>query len=410
MPREIPNNPHPTPNPDGPHTAGPAREGAPVPGPVPHHQESDEENSPYDSQVDDLDVILDQSIHEPVPDPALESRSGSKDVPGAPSAGDPVPPFLKGKANQPRTSEIFKAVAPAANDVSTAAPTRRDDPSLPSLTSDSPDPEATSGPSTAVSGAARVREKRPIVVPGSSTDESEPSEGRVPWMLLVLLIYSTAATLALTWFIVGRKPARDTGQSLEEPSVRVEAPRKEAEPAGASAPLPPIPRENVARLGATIRIGDLEITPLEVSLAQVELLRSIEPPDYRREEAASLVLRIRLRNVSQVHAFAPLEAALIRDQGSPLDRSVITTASGKRIRAYPLAADSEWTIYGQDCPVLSPGASVETLLASEPNAADRIEREQTWRVRVRIGPYRSDILGIGFGERDVGRPAVETNP
>src|SRR5438876_5301371 len=48
-----------------------------------------------------------------------------------------------------------------------------------------------------------------------------------------------------------------------------------------------------------IRLGDLEVTPLEVVAARLELVRSIEPAEYRREAEESLVLRLRLTNVSR---------------------------------------------------------------------------------------------------------------
>ena len=48
-----------------------------------------------------------------------------------------------------------------------------------------------------------------------------------------------------------------------------------------------------------------------------------------------------------------------------------------------------------------PGESVETLIASEPGAADRLTDEMTWRVRFRIGPYRTDVLGVRFTRSDV---------
>ena len=41
--------------------------------------------------------------------------------------------------------------------------------------------------------------------------------------------------------------------------------------------------------------------------------------------------------------------------------------------------------------MLEPGESVETLVASEPVTEDRLTGEMTWRVRLRIGPYRTDF-------------------
>ena len=47
----------------------------------------------------------------------------------------------------------------------------------------------------------------------------------------------------------------------------------------------------------------LEVTPLAIVDAPVDLVRSIEPADSRREEAASLVLRLKLKNISRRPCF-----------------------------------------------------------------------------------------------------------
>ena len=69
-----------------------------------------------------------------------------------------------------------------------------------------------------------------------------------------------------------------------------------------SLPLPPIPEENRTALGKTIRIGELEVTPLAIDSAPLKLVRSIEPPEYRREGTDSLVLRLEVTNISKEHA------------------------------------------------------------------------------------------------------------
>ena len=81
-----------------------------------------------------------------------------------------------------------------------------------------------------------------------------------------------------------------------------------------------------------------------------------------------------------------------------LDRSFIATPDGGRIGLYPLAVESEWMILGQEFSVLKPGESVETLVASEPVVEDRLAETMTWRIRLRIGPYRTDMLGVRFNK------------
>jgi hypothetical protein len=134
----------------------------------------------------------------------------------------------------------------------------------------------------------------------------------------------------------------------------------------------------------------------------VELTGSIDPSKYRAEESESLVLRLRFTNLSKSR-FTPLELAYIREQGSLLDRCFITTSDGKTISTYPLAVDSEWAIVGQEYRVLDEGETVEAVIASEPGAANRLSSEMIWRVRLRIGLYRTDVIGVRFRDADVAR-------
>ena len=166
-------------------------------------------------------------------------------------------------------------------------------------------------------------------------------------------------------------------------------------------PLPPIPAENVAYIEQTVRIGDVEITPLSVTLAPVELVRTIEPAEYRVEELNSLVLRFKLKNLSKEQPCRPLARNLIRDAAATLDRSFVETQDGAKIALYPLAVESEWLIAGQEFSVLEPGESVATLVASEPVTEDRLRDEMTWHIRLRTGPYQTDVLGVRFKKSEL---------
>jgi hypothetical protein len=238
---------------------------------------------------------------------------------------------------------------------------------------------------------------------GSSSSDDHFADSRVYWALIGLMSYSSAVTLALTWVLwTGRgfRPAEAPAAAADQPAR--ESPPKVVEPRPVTE-LARLPAGNMARLGETVRIGDLEVTPIEVVLNQIELTRSVEPYDWRREDAESVILRIRFTNVSQDQSFAPLERAFVREQSSPLDRSSIATRTGKLIGLFPLAIDSEWSISGQEFLVLKPGESTETLVASEVGAADQLTSDMTWRVRLRIGPYKTDMIGVRFHKDDVNR-------
>jgi hypothetical protein len=262
-----------------------------------------------------------------------------------------------------------------------------------------------SQPVTEPDPALRSKASSDVVPPttGSSSTDDHFADGRLYWTLIGLMSYSSAVTLALTWVLWTGRGFHPT----EAPVAAADRPAGESPPkmvdSRPAAELAPLPGGNLARLGETVRIGDLEVTPIEVAITSLELARTIEPHDWRREDGESVVLRLRLTNLSQDQSFAPLERAFVREQSSPLDRSSIATTGGKVIGLLPLAVDSEWTIVGQEFPVLKPGDSTETIVASELGAADRLTPDMTWRVRLRIGPYKTDMIGVRFHKDDVNR-------
>jgi hypothetical protein len=354
----------------------------------------------YDSCHDDLDNILSQPI--PEPDPALRSKGSTDAIARISRDADAVPSFLQEPGKQPRTSEIFKGLGPQTGGVthSTAAAGA-------ALSSSLTAPKSSSetmfeGSLVETSESCVTSEHGPRNLEWASDDDHH-SDSRLPWALLVLMSYSSAVTLALTWalwtgrsFRSAESPSANTSQTEGESVPKV----VNSSPVGV---LPPLAAENVASLGNVIRIGGVEVTPMGIEVSRLDLVRSIDSADWRREKLASLVLRLRLKNISKNDTFAPLELRFVREQASTLDRSMIATSPGQAINLFPLAVDSEWSIVGQEFTVLEPGESVETLIASEPGAVDRQTDLMTWHVRLRITPYRTDVLGVRFNKDDVER-------
>jgi hypothetical protein len=390
---ETRDKPHPTPHPDQPRRPDSVRPGGPSPARTPHttpKPDADVDDSDYDSVNDDLNRVLSESTCEP--DPALESSpAGQAACP--PRDAALFPAFLRDTAKQPKTAEIFKSMAPAEQ----AARAHRGpgesvlDPS----TSSTPVPDEVFGRLNAGQSKFDHGES------GSQSDDDQTVEPRSTWIQLLLLSYSSAVTLALIWVLWTGRSLRNPDASAGNLTRGAEEPASKPVETSAREPLPPIPPANVTSLHTPVRIGDLEITPLSIDYAAVELIRSIDPADYRRVESTSLILRLKLTNVSAASKFAPLDPALIRDQNSPLDRSYVATSGNGKLSLFPLAVDSEWMILGQNFPLLAAGESVETVIASEPAAEDRLDGEMTWRVRLRIGPYRTDILGVRFTRSDL---------
>jgi hypothetical protein len=383
MPAETLGKPLPTPHPDETSQPGEYPEPNSPPQEAPDPIEwGDPEESVYDSCLDDLNVMLAQPLA--APDPALESKSSAEDVPRAPR----------------RTSELFATVGSFFGKVGQPTAKARGILSY-VLALIVPGLKRPGEPNPARAGATpAVADARGGAV-STARDADHLGESRMTWFLLLLLSYSSAITLALFWVLwTGRTlrsveaPSTESRQAAADPATSVSEPSP-------SVPLPPIPPENQMTLGQTIKVGDIEITPLAINSAPVELVGMIEPLEYRREDTDSLILRIKLTNVSKVHAITPLDRALIREQASPLDRSHVVTSSARPISLFPLAIDSEWLIQGQVFPELTPGESAETLLASEAITDDRLVGIMTWRVRLRTGPYRTDVVAVRFTKADV---------
>jgi hypothetical protein len=327
----------------------------------------------------------------------LES-SGTSQAPRPTQAGDPASPISSLAAGKPpRTSEVFRAAGVAASEP--ASETRSQ--SARSGRGSEPQVTLAGEPTTSGREGTVTRSERKTRERPASDDDHLPEAG-IPWFSLFLLTYSSVLTLALTWvFWTGWmfKRAELSPAASSQPAAEPVA--KAPEPVKRVGLLPPIPPGNFAGLGQTIRIGELEVTPIAVVLAPVDLVRSIDPGEWRREEADSLVLRLKLTNVSADQVFSPLERGFVRDQSSPLDRSLISDSRGEAIGLYSLANDSEWSIQGQEFPTLKPSESAETIIASEPGAAGQMAGEMTWRVRLRIGAYRTDMVGVRFHREDL---------
>jgi hypothetical protein len=394
MSRKIPNKPHPTPDPDHPLTGETAHLGGfAMVGPgglsIPKSSSGsrddlaqDEPN--YDSCFDDLNQVLSQSMEQPDPDPFLESSAAGH---GPGDGADPQSGRGRsGPRKAPRTSEIFRSIAASGGGAGTAGDS--------TATGDAP---GTSGEVT-LPGLDTTEQRSDSRHASAPTDRTQ--NGAIPWGQIALLSYSSVLTCALIWiFWTGRIPKAADPAPAEAEKPAVDFARRPAESDGSS-PTPLIPAENVTRIGVPVRLGDLEVTPLAIEATPVELVRTIDL-DRRRREDRCLVLRLRLANRSNDRAFTPLDRSLVRERDFRAYDPFIVGSRGETIRLFPLAIDSEWSIVGQDFPTLQPGETAETLIAAETGGADRLAEEMTWRVRLRIGVYRSDMLGVRFTRADV---------
>ena len=186
-----------------------------------------------------------------------------------------------------------------------------------------PAPEGPSGTAPAFTldlGPGRPKPPEPV---GPSA-ETEP-RARPPWPSVLLASYASAATLALI-YVVAIAPRRAPGP-----------PSLPADSRGGGA-VAPIARERATRLGEPLRIGLLEWTPTEVRAGRVPLSRA-DGRGHDEGEPGSLILTVRLRNLSTAEAFAPLDPAFVRrpDRGAPDSLILDDDAQAPPIEPYPLA-------------------------------------------------------------------------
>ncbi len=378
---------------------------APAPAAQPAHRAANNERRamrPVSSSSDDLSVLLTQ----PDPDPFLVGQSARDTADPASAQGlraDDRPsterqePLAAADAADPLpgTARITRAIAGAGSEpVPFAAPQSSSESvlALGIKFTPSPDPEA-----EARSPALSTREAK-LNLQAAPGDQPP----RTNWPLLLVSSYASALTLGFLWFFwTGRslptqRPAEPvTAEAAFDPTSRAAV----ASPAG-GAPQP-LPVRNLVDLGKTLRLGDLELTPLSIVHRAVYLYRLEGATGEERESQDSLVLTLRLTNRSETRTFAPLDRSFIRDSGAAEDHTYVESSDGRRIPMYQLAAESEWSIQDQEFPVLKPGQTAETIIVSEPVPSTRLSGRLTWRVKLRTRTFQTNVAGVRFSISDV---------
>ena len=384
------------------------------------------EASPGSSSGDELSVILVKGR----PDPMLgefvaptEPRSGS---PGAtPTAesrapGEPATPapagdvFPEGRVPWPAATGTVPPFVPAAHaheeigsyDPITGRRSERlaGDP----ITGSSADALAALGLNTNLestsSSSTNVRiDRQEAPVPASAGDEDETPARGVSWPMVLLASYASAVTIGLVWVLW-------TGRTLSEPGTADLSPASDARPdpghrasrSRRTDARPAVPAAHVVELGRSLRLGQVEVTPLSVSRGPVMLERSLAGAESKSGGVDALKLRIRVRNVSPDRLLAPFDEAYLREREPGAPDSFIETAPGHApIEPFPLAVESEWSIRGQEFRELKPGETLETLVVSAPDAASLVTPEMCWRIRLRTDINHTDDLGVRFRADDI---------
>ena len=197
----------------------------------------------------------------------------------------------------------------------------------------------------------------------------------------------------------------------------------------------PLPPNLIVGLGQTLRVGDLEVTPLSVE--QKRVLFKYRSGQYKPElsEHEALVLHLQLKNVSKDVEFRPTDVAfdhVWKDGVHPLATMPYTYLepfAGSKRYCGPLkwnpaqnknlpghAAGSDEFVEGQehDDRVLQPGESIKTMILTDP--AERVpdvlrnyNGKMLWRIQLRRGieHYKdrdfsvTAVIGVEFSKADI---------
>jgi hypothetical protein len=358
--------------------------------------------SPVSSSSDDLSVLLTQSD----PDPFLEAPSACESADQASAQGPrgnhgpsgERPEFLV-------TADVSETSQGTGGDMSSL--TGLEAVSFPVLPSSSesvlalgikftPSPDSVSEAGTGTAATPVVVAKPPL------QDEPMDEAPRTNWPLLLVSSYASALTLGFLWFLwAGRGLPPKRAAETVAAGAESEPPLRTTAASPVSGVPQPLPVHNLVDLGKTMRLGDLELTPLSIVHRSVYLYRLEGATGEERESQDSLVLTLRLTNRSETRAFAPLDRSFIRDSGAAEDHSYIESSDGQHIPMFELAAESEWSIQDQDFPVLKPGETAETIVVSEPVPMADLGGRLTWRVKLRTRTYQTDVAGVHFTAADV---------
>jgi hypothetical protein len=231
-------------------------------------------------------------------------------------------------------------------------------------------------------------------------EEYEDAPRWMAWVLPLLISYASAVTIGLAWVLITGRTlswSEKTETDFMPPVDERPDPGKRADKSRKIEPPKPIPSTNIAPLGKSVKLGQIEVTPLEVARGPVTLQRIFNPSERKDGGGEALKLKLRLRNASSDTILFPLDEAFLRERAhNTLDSFIDTGDENKRIDMFPLAVESEWGIVGQEFLELEPGKSYETWVVSATDPFDRQAPEMTWRVRLRTDINKTDILGVRF--------------
>lgn len=307
-------------------------------------------------------------------------------------------------AASPNTTTMF-----VPSEGSSSAPTKIDDPTTEFMVAEKPAAEA--------SGAAPLIE-RPA-----------PRESLLAkYLLAVLIPYAIIMTVVALWFY---HQARQVVHPLE---ALPDWPRDNEQPARQGGTFQriddsqPLPRRLRVGLGHTLRVGELEFTPVKIERRPVIFRYDRGAKQDEPSQRDALVLTALARNVSKDTAFAPNDLFFNRKWSAgnpPANRPYSCLEVGDQ-RYYGGPCSWKPRRPGDDDPrefvagseynkKLDPGQEMEYLICTDPENAgiltvvEEAREPLLWRIQVRRGTIQvrgrtmtaTAVLGVEFAPTDI---------
>lgn len=245
-------------------------------------------------------------------------------------------------------------------------------------------------------------------------------------MTVLLLLYALIVTVAavIGWL---RTPPGHPFSLIPDTFGQYDAGGRTTVVAQLPNPTDPLPEELITTLGKPLSLGELEVTPLEISeqkLAQLTQFTGSSTPT-RSNLPPCLLLKLQVRNLSADHAFHPVDPAFNRKAVLKEPAVVgLYPAKGRSFIGGPIAwpfGQGIQRVYveGQegDDQALQPGETREVVI---PSLASRelvgvvrtakapiLWKVQLRRGRVPFGPHAvpvSALIGVEFESSQVNWP------
>jgi len=278
--------------------------------------------------------------------------------------------------------------------------------------------------------------------PASLTRARGQKEAKVPWFTLVvflpLLLYAIVMTISTAWLYY---QVQDVQQQLrrrfeimpdegDKPGVEKKGKQLSLWKYKPDVPTRPLQEDLCTTLSQPLRIGDLEVTPERVERKRVRVIVDTFVDKPEPCDGDSLVLYLRMKNLSSEYAFAPLDNYFDRryDGGARPPFTLLEVGGNYRFYGgpaewYPLGDPNNlrvWVEGRHNLPdVLEPGEEKELFVCTngyDPKVVAVLfggsrpyHGKLLWRVRVRRGLVVHEgkehsttaVVGVRFSDKDI---------